>query len=56
MKQTQKNILTIAGVIGTVIGIVGFMPSFIQEKYLAATAFTILIVFGLILLSIAFGD
>ena len=56
MKKTQKNILAVAGVIGTVLGIVGMVPSFLQEKYTIAIISTVLIVMGLILLAIAFGD
>ncbi len=56
MKKTQKNILAVAGVISTVLGLVSFIPSFIQEKFGLATGATVLIVAGLVLLAIAFGD
>jgi len=56
MKKQTKNILAIAGVISTILGIVGAVPSFLQEKYGLATGAAILIVGGLILLAIAFGD
>jgi len=38
------------------LGIVGAVPSFLQEKYILATGAAILIVGGLIFLAIAFGD
>ena len=56
MKSTQKNILAVAGVISTILGIVGAIPSVLQEKYIIATVSAIFIVAGLIILAIAFGD
>ncbi len=56
MKTTQKNILAVAGVISTVIGVMGAIPSFLQEKYGLATGLVMLVVGGLVLLAIAFGD
>ena len=54
--MSKKNILAVAGVISTVLGILGAVPSFLQEMYGAATGAVFLIVLGLILLAIAFGD
>ena len=56
MKKTQKNILAIAGVISTVIGVMGAIPFFLQERFGLATGSGILVVGGLILLALAFGD
>ena len=56
MKKQTRNILAIAGVISTIMGIIGAIPSFLQEKYGVATAAAILIVGGLVLLAIAFND
>ncbi len=56
MKKKTKNVLAVAGVISTVMGIIGAVPSFLQAKYGIATGSAILIVTGLILLAIAFGD
>ncbi len=56
MKKSTKNILAVAGVISTVLGIVGAIPSFLQGSYGAATVATILVVGGLVLLAISFGD
>jgi len=56
MKATQKNILAVAGVISTVFGLIGAVPSFLQANYGLATGSAILIVAGLVMLAIAFGD
>jgi len=56
MKKSQKNIVALAGVIGTVLGMVGAIPSFMKGSYIAATLSAMLIVLGLVLLAIAFGD
>lgn len=56
MKKQTKNILAIAGVISTVMGIIGAIPSFLNEMYGVATGSAILIVAGLVLIAIAFGD
>ncbi|MBS3138641.1 hypothetical protein J4207_02945 [Candidatus Woesearchaeota archaeon] len=56
MKKTQKNILAVAGVISTVLGIMGAVPAFLQEKFGIATGAVILVVAGLVLIAIAFGD
>jgi len=56
MKKQTKNILAVAGVISTVMGIIGAIPSFLRENYGAATGSAILVVVGLVLIAIAFGD
>jgi len=56
MKKTTKNILGVAGVISSVLGIVTAIPSFLRETYSIAILSTFLIVIGLVLLAIAFGD
>ncbi len=56
MKKVTRNILAVAGVISTIIGIIVAIPSFLQNRNLTAIAATILIVGGLVLLAIAFGD
>jgi len=56
MKQTKKNLLGLAGLISTMLGIVGAVPSVLQDKYVFATGSALLMVFGLVLLAIAFGD
>lgn len=56
MKKIHKYILAVAGVISTVLGIVAAVPSFLQANYIIATGSFILIVAGLVMLAIAFGD
>ena len=56
MKKTQRTILAIAGVVGTVFGIVFAIPSTLQANYVVATLSAILIIAGLVILAIAFGD
>ena len=56
MNKQKKNILAVAGIISTVLGILGAIPSFLQGMYGTATGSTLLVVLGLILLAIAFGD
>ena len=56
MSKTKKNILAIAGVTSTVMGIIGAIPSFLQERYGLAVGSAIFIIGGLVLLAIAFGD
>ena len=56
MNSKTRNLLAVAGVVSTVLGIVGAIPSFLQEKYGVAVGATILIVAGLVLLALAFSD
>ena len=56
MRKITKNILAVAGVISTIMGIIVAIPSFLQNQFGIATASAILIVGGLVLLAIAFGD
>ena len=56
MNTRTKNLLAVAGVISTVVGVVWSIPSFLKEMYLLAIASTFLLIGGLVLLAIAFGD
>lgn len=56
MNQTKRNLLGVAGVIASIVGIVISIPSFLKENYLAGIIATILIVGGIVLIAIAFGD
>ena len=56
MKKTTKNILGVAGIISSVLGITIAIPSFLNEMLSIATVSVFLIVIGLVLLAIAFGD
>jgi uncharacterized membrane protein HdeD (DUF308 family) len=52
----QRNLMIISGVISIVLGIIIFPPSFIKEMYLASAISLIVLVLGLILVAIAFGE
>ena len=52
----KKNLLIVAGVTSTILGIIGAVPSFLGAKYGVAVGATVLIVAGLVLLAIAFED
>ena len=56
MKKQTKNILAVLGVVSTVAGIIGAIPTSLQEKYGAAAVAGIFVIGGLILLAIAFSD
>ncbi len=56
MKGQAKNFLAIAGVIGVVVGVAFLIPSFLQEIYWLAVASAVMMMGGLILLALAFGD
>lgn len=56
MRKTTKNILAVAGVIATIGGISGAIPSFLNENYSIAVISGIFIIGGIILIAIAFGD
>ena len=56
MKKVTKNILAVAGIISTFFGLVVFIPSLLGDKYGISTGASALIVAGLVLLAIAFGD
>ena len=56
MKQMTKTILITAGVISGVTGIFGSIPTLAEEKYTAAAIFFLLIVIGIILFAIGFGE
>ena len=54
--QTRKNLLAVAGVALAIFGIVFLIPLFLKESYLLAVLSTILLVAGIVLIAIAFGD
>ncbi|MBI4980815.1 hypothetical protein HZC30_04640 [Candidatus Woesearchaeota archaeon] len=56
MKNKTKGVLSVAGVISTILGIVFAIPSFLQGNYGVAIISAILIVGGLVLLAISFED
>ncbi len=56
MKQTKKNLILLAGIVSTVLGVVWSIPSFLKGLYGVAIGASLLLVFGLVLIAIAFGD
>ena len=56
MKKQTRNILAVAGVISSIMGIISAIPSFLQERYGLAIGAAILLIGGLVLLAIAFSD
>ena len=55
-KQTKKNIIAVIGVICIVTGFMGGIPTILQGMFGLAIGATILVIVGVILLAIAFGD
>ena len=56
MNIKKKNLLAMGGVIGVVVGVVGAIPSLLKENHIAATLYFLLLIIGLILLAISFGE
>lgn len=56
LKNWVRIMLAVAGVISTVMGVIGIIPSFLQSKFGVAVGSVILIIAGLVLLAIAYGD
>lgn len=54
--KRRKYVIAVAGVIGTILGIVGAIPSFLQNKLGLAIISSILIVFGVLLIAMSFGE
>lgn len=56
MNKTKKNLLSLAGVISTVLGITVMVPTLGQANYALAIVGGMLVIGGLILLAIGFGE
>ena len=56
MNKIQKNILVIVGIISTIVGITTAIPSIFKEQFSLAIISVILIIFGLVMLAISFGE
>jgi uncharacterized membrane protein HdeD (DUF308 family) len=56
MSKKKNYILSVAGIIGTITGITIAIPSFLNNRILLGVVSVLLIVGGLVLLAIAFGD
>ena len=56
MNSRSVNLLAVAGVAGTIIGIAAAISSFLQSNFLGAVFSSILVIGGIVMLAIAFGD
>jgi hypothetical protein len=56
MKRKAKNLLAVAGIIATVVGIMGAIPSLLHNNVIVAIVSIISVIGGIILLAISFGD
>ena len=56
MKPTKKNIIGMAGVIGTVLGTTIMIPSVAEGKYWLSGFAGAFVICGLLLVAIALGD
>lgn len=56
MNKRTKNILAVAGVIGTVFGVMMAIPALAKGDYVIAALTTLVLVTGLVLLALAFSD
>jgi len=56
MNKKTKYILSVAGVISAILGITIAIPAFLQNLYTPAIIGTILLVTGLVIIAISFGD
>lgn len=56
MKQKTKYLLAVAGITSGVLGISMTIPAYMQNLYTPAIVGSILLVAGLVLLAISFGD
>lgn len=56
MKKKIKKIVSVIGVICLVIGLAVLIPSFLSKSYFGIGASAFLVILGLILLAIAFGE
>ena len=56
MNKQRKNLLLVAGVISSILGLIIAVPAMLQAQYLIATGGSILLVGGLVLLALGFGE
>lgn len=56
MKVTGKYVLLVAGVTSSVFGVMYSIPAILQEKMGIATVGTLMLITGLVLIAIAFGE
>lgn len=55
-KITKKNLLAVGGIISIVIGLFTAIPALIKGQSMLATLSAFLVILGIILLAIAFGE
>jgi len=56
MKPKKRYLLLLAGVTSSIFGIFMAIPALLKENYLAGSIFVTLLVFGLVLIALAFGE
>lgn len=56
MRKQVRNIVSLIGVICSVVGAILAVPFFLTGKYIPAIIATIFVVIGLVFLAFAFGD
>ena len=56
MNKTKRQVLGVSGAAGAVLGVVVMIPTMLQGQYLATTIAGVLLVTGLVLLAISFGE
>ncbi|MDD9954225.1 MAG: hypothetical protein OXR66_07885 [Candidatus Woesearchaeota archaeon] len=56
MKLVQKKLIGVAGTISTVLGAMFMFPGFMQERFVLAGFASVLVIGGIVMLSIAFGE
>ena len=54
--KVHKYVLNVAGIMGTILGITAFIPSMLKENYIAVALSAIVMMAGIMLIAIAFGD
>ncbi len=56
MNIKGRNLLIVAGVISTVLGLLWMTPSFIKEVYWLSVVASLFVIGGIILLALGFGE
>ena len=56
MQKRKKNLLSVFGVIGCVIGIFMAIPSYLNSNYLGLGISSLMVIIGVVLLALAYGE
>lgn len=56
MRKTARNLIAVGGVLCSVVGLIWTIPLFLNENYIFGFGTSLLIIIGIVLLAIAFGD